>query len=261
MKFIGLDLAWSSSNTTGGAIIEYKGEGKGKLVSWQEKLGSNDEILQFVNEAAPASTPALIAIDAPLAVPNSIGARDCDLELSRVFRKYEAGTHPANRTNLGRYGQPFGDIRGETLAQRLVEELNFRHDPHLIPQQDVRQFFECYPHPAMIVIFGLEKTLKYKRKLRNQENDRHAAYARLQSLLGSLVGTPHFPCLEIPPELLQQATQNLKGANLKHYEDLLDGIMCAYIAFYHWWWGAEKTQIFGSVASGHIVTPRLVVSF
>jgi predicted RNase H-like nuclease len=258
LVFIGLDLAWAAKNNTGAAVIEYDPAldgNTGRLIRWPDGLGDNDTILEFVNEVAPAPDPAVIAIDAPLAVPNVSGSRACDRELTRVFGKYQAGTHPANRTNLGRYGNPPGDIRGETLARRLSEELAFRQDPQIVPRQPTRQFFECYPHPATIVLFNLNRTLKYKRKLRSLENDRFAAYEQLQSLLASLSNAPSEPRLTFPASLLERDTRQLAGATLKHYEDMLDGILCAYIAFYHWWWGAEKTYIFGDLASGHIVTP------
>jgi predicted RNase H-like nuclease len=258
MIFIGLDLAWSVKHNTAGAVIEYdaaEGNENGRLVTWRETLGDNTAILEFVNEVAPAPAPAIMAVDAPLAVPNVNGSRPCDRALTQVFGKYQAGTHPANRTNLGRYGQPPGDIRGETLAQLLVDEIGFEHSPYLTPRQQTRQFFECYPHPAMVALFRLDKTLKYKRKLKSLENDRHMAYQELQRLLGSLSSPEALPRLEIPPELLSRNTRQLAGAALKHYEDLLDAIMCSYIAFYHWWWGEEISGIFGNIEEGHIVTP------
>src|SRR4051812_40794100 len=123
IRFVGLDLAWSAKNNTGVAVIEYDlvaGDKTGQLVEWREGIGDNVAILDFVREVAPG--PAVMAIDAPLAVPNVTGSRPCDQAITRVFAKYQAGTHPANRTNLGRYGIPPGDIRGETLARLFVEE-------------------------------------------------------------------------------------------------------------------------------------------
>jgi len=252
-KFIGLDLAWASRNNTAAAVIDYKpGNEAGIVTNWLARLGTNAEILDFIGNVTYDSS-MLIAIDAPLAVPNQSGARGCDLELSKVFRRYEAGTHPANRTNLGRYGTPPGDIRGETLARLLAERFGLIHSPFLEAQKPAHQFFECYPHPAMIVLFGLNKTLKYKRKLRGQDNDRLAAYAEYQNYLANLAQAQ--PRLIIPTEILSQDTGAIRGKALKQYEDLLDAVMCAYIAFYYWWWGAEKCRVFGNVAEGHIVTP------
>jgi predicted RNase H-like nuclease len=256
MLFIGLDLAWSSKHNSAIALIEYnEGDPTGKLVDWREELGGNNEIIAYLGEVA-AAKPALLAIDAPLVVPNIAGARLGDKLLSQVFRPYQAGTHPANRTNLGRYGNPPGDIRGETLSNLLTQTLNFAHDPQVQPHQLTRQFFECYPHPAMVVIFQLAKTLKYKRKLKSLNNDRHLAYAELQAKLSGLATLPHEPCLSIPPELLARNTRAIRPVkSLKHYEDLLDAIMCAYVAFYYWWWGNEKVHVFGDWANGYVVSP------
>jgi predicted RNase H-like nuclease len=256
MLFAGLDLAWSGKNNSACAVIEYQeGEVSGRLIDWQEKLGSNLEIIAYLQNVL-TDKPAFLAIDAPLVVPNENGARLGDKLLTQVFGKFQAGTHPANRTNLGRYGTPPGDIRGETLSRLLIEKLNFWHNPEIIPRQFSRQFFECYPHPAMVVIFGLTKTLKYKRKLKTLNNDRHAAYAELQSYLASLANAPHEPNLYIPRELLAQDTRTITPATaLKHYEDLLDAIMCAYVAFYYWWWGNQKVRVFGDLTNGYIVSP------
>ncbi len=255
--FVGLDLAWSLRNNTAGAVARWDAtRQQADLVEWREQLGDNEAIIAWLGEMAGSQATALIAIDAPLVVPNCTGARPGEKLLSRVFRQYEAGAHPANRTNLGRYGQPPGDIRGETLAARLVSELNFRHDPLLEPRQPTRQFFECYPHPAMIVLFELATTLKYKRKLRSRPNDRYAEYALLQSHLLRLAEAT--PALVVPAELLSRPVSLLRGAALKHYEDLLDAIVCAYIALYYWWWGSAKVHIFGDLVDGYIVAPVTV---
>jgi predicted RNase H-like nuclease len=106
----------------------------------------------------------------------------------------------------------------------------------------------------MVVLFGLNKTLKYKRKLRGKANDRHTAYSEYQNYLASLNNLTQ-PRLIIPAEILSQDTRAIRGKALKQYEDLLDAVMCAYIAFYYWWWGAEKCRVFGNLAEGHIITP------
>lgn len=252
--FVGLDLAWSARNNTAGAAVRWdSANNRGELVGWQERLGSNDEIIAWLGSVATPPNPVLLAVDAPLVVPNESGARPGDKLVSRVFGAYQAGTHPANRTNLGRYGSPPGDIRGETLTARLVNELAFEHDPYLEPRPSRRMVFECYPHPAMVVLFGLTTTLKYKRKLRSIDNDRHAAYGALQNHLLSLASAT--PSLTLPTDLLTRDTTKLRGQLLKHYEDLLDAIMCAYVALYYWWWGQERVHVFGTLAGGYIVAP------
>ena len=63
--FIGLDLAWSSRNRTGGAVIQ-----DGRLLAATGVLGSDAEILRFVADHLPANAAAVVAVDAPLCVPN-----------------------------------------------------------------------------------------------------------------------------------------------------------------------------------------------
>ncbi|HEX2913086.1 MAG TPA: DUF429 domain-containing protein [Chloroflexia bacterium] len=252
--FIGLDLAWSARNNTAGALLIWSEENaRAELADSRANLGSNDVIISWLHNVTGDTQPALLAIDAPLVVPNESGARSGDLELSRLFRAYQAGTHPANRTLLGRYGQPPGDIRGETLAACLRQELNFEQNPYLEARASVRCCFECYPHSAMVVLFGLTTTLKYKRKLRGQDNDRFAAFAAFQQHLSDLSRAE--PPLYIPPEILGRETRQLRGESLKSYEDLLDAIVCAYVAFYYWWWGQARVHVFGSLRDGYIVTP------
>jgi predicted RNase H-like nuclease len=105
----------------------------------------------------------------------------------------------------------------------------------------------------MITLFSLNKTLKYKRKSKRQANDRIAAYQVFQSLLLSLQDFE--PRLKLPSALLSRDVNTMKGASLKCYEDLLDSIICAYVAYYCWYWGAEKSQVFGDISNGHIVIP------
>ncbi len=252
--FVGLDLAWSSRHNTAGAVARWDAAtGRARLTAWREELGSNDEIVEWVRSVAPRPGPAFVAIDAPLVVPNVSGARQGDRLISRTFRAYQAGTHPANRTNLGRYGQPPGDIRGETLTARFVTEAGFEHDPYVEPEATRRQIYECYPHPAMVVLFNLTTTLKYKRKLKSLGNDRYEAYETLQGHLANLARAD--PGLDVPPEVLSRDTRKLRGKALKHYEDLLDALMCAYIALYYWRWGQERVHVFGDLATGYIVAP------
>ncbi len=56
----------------------------------------------------------IVAIDAPTLVPNETGRRPAEAECQRLFGRYQAGPHPANRS---RYK---GDIRGEIIARELT---------------------------------------------------------------------------------------------------------------------------------------------
>ena len=110
--FIGLDLAWSRRNRTGGAVIR-----AGRLVAQTGLLTDDASILAFVESHLPDDAPAVVAINAPLTVPNETGRRACDHAISVELHRFQAGAYPANRQIVA-YD---GDIRGEVLARILRE--------------------------------------------------------------------------------------------------------------------------------------------
>jgi predicted RNase H-like nuclease len=243
MRFVGIDLAWSDRNPTGGVVIEEHG-GHGRLVSCQAALRTDADIVALTTGATDANG-ALVAIDAPLVVPNETGARRCDRLVSQRFGRYQAGARPAYR------GSPSFNarIRGEDLVAALVA-VGFNHSPDVTQRRPARQVFEVYPHPAMVVLFGLEKTLKYKH-LRDRAA-RLAEYRRYQVLLRSLADAD--PPL-VPPSFLDRDVAGLAGQALKSYEDLLDALLCAYVAYWCWHHGPAGYEILGDLATGYIVVP------
>ena len=88
---------------------------------------TENEIEQFVRENV-GGRDAFVAIDAPLIVPNLEGRRVAEALTGQLFRKYDAGAHPANRTRLGQWSD--GKIRGEEIT-RLLEDEGFRHNPYI----------------------------------------------------------------------------------------------------------------------------------
>lgn len=248
MRFIGLDLAWSSRNGTGAAAIEGD-ERAGRLVL-SALLRDDDEIVGFVREQAGAGpdAPAIVAVDAPLCVPNEDGRRPAEAEIGRMFARYHAGAHPANRRRLA----PYGVVRGETLVERLAA-LGFVHRPEVSALEPARQVVEVYPHPAMVSIFRLERILKYKARRTIAPEARLAAFGRYHDLLRSLATAE--PALLGADELLGREMAGLRRSELKDHEDRLDGLMCAYVAHYLWRWGMARARVFGSLEHGYITSP------
>jgi predicted RNase H-like nuclease len=68
--FIGLDLAWSDRNRTGGAVICGR-----RAVAATGLLTDDAAIEAFIASHLPAGAPAVIGVDAPLCVPNPRGRR------------------------------------------------------------------------------------------------------------------------------------------------------------------------------------------
>jgi predicted RNase H-like nuclease len=272
MRYIGIDLAWGTKNTTAAVVLEgadanpttnANGVKGAKLTAYADALTDDDSILAFV-AAHDDGGGLLVAIDAPTWVPNETGRRPCEALLAQQMRRYDAGPHPANRTLLA---APDGTIRGERLVVAL-EKQGIAHTPYFLPlsldtqhptlNTSPRACFEVFPHPAHVVLFGLEKTLKYKAKKGGDAASRQAAFRRYAELLGTLQNAD--PPLEIPPQfdLLRRDPAALMPRDLKRHEDTLDALTCAYVALYRHRWGDERTTVLGDLTNGYIVVPHFV---
>lgn len=244
VRFVGLDLAWSPRNATGAVVLEWDGMA-GRPRAWESALGDDDALLSFILTGV-GDESALVAIDAPLVVPNERGTRPCDRALSAVYRQREAAAYPANRARLG------PEVRGGTLVVRL-ERLGFVHSPEVRRQTALRQVVEVYPHPAMVELFGLEKTLKYKARGNRPYTVRWEGIERLKELLASLAQGE--PAMDAERLLGGIAVYGVRGRALKHAEDVLDACFCAYIALYIWYWGRVGYRRFGDLETGYILVP------
>lgn len=242
--FIGIDLAWKASNPSGGAVIR-----EGRLVAQTGALGSNSEIIAFIAEHLPQRGGAVVAVDAPLRVPNQTGSRPCDTALSADWRSFHAGALPANRARLAEDGV----VRGEALVVALVQELRFAEAATIPRRSQARLVCEVFPHPAHISLFGLERILKYKR---GTVDERRLEMARYQQLLRGLRKAS--PPLKGTKKLLTGVdVADLRGRGLKEYEDTLDAITCAYVASYLWEYGPKAAITYGSLSVGSILVPAL----
>ena len=190
MRFVGIDLAWSPRNRSGGAVIS----ADGRLLCATATLGDDEEILDFVGSLTPNGVAGLIAVDAPLAVPNETGSRPCDRQVAAVFGPFQAGPYPANRRNLARYG----GLRGEAITQRL-KPLGFHHNPDISLREAGRRVIEVFPHPATVSLFNLDRTLKYKARPGRSYPFRWRELSRLRDHLAGLGDAD--PPLRLPTEL------------------------------------------------------------
>ncbi|MDD5133260.1 MAG: DUF429 domain-containing protein [Candidatus Nanoarchaeia archaeon] len=245
MKFVGVDLAWSERNASGLAVLSGNKE-KAELIL--AKIGTSDqEILDFIKEGTKEDK-AFISIDAPLIVPNKTGRRVAEEITGKLFRKFNAGAHPANRTRLSSFT---GSIRGEVISKKL-EKQGYEHNPKTKKFENSNKFFEVYPHPSIVVLFKLDKILQYKAKPKRDYNFRYKEFKKYQSYLKGLEKAE--TKLVLPKKITNLDVTKLRGKKLKNYEDLLDGVFCAYLSYYIWK-NPEKCAILGNFKKGYILTP------
>lgn len=272
MRYIGIDLAWGEKNTSAAVVLQGNAAagdaagdaaGGASLMAVADALTDDADILAWVDgHDDDGSGGLLVAVDAPLIVPNETGRRPCEAVLSACLARVQAGPHPSNRARLA---APDGTVRGERIAHALAAR-GLPQTPHLETlspgQRPLRACLEVFPHPAHVALFGLAKTLKYKAKPGRDSAARLAEFARYADLLQSLTSADP-PLLlgganDAPGRaLLERADLATLGAGaLKRHEDALDALTCAYVALYHHRWaGTERSTVVGDLSTGYIVTP------
>jgi predicted RNase H-like nuclease len=238
MHFVGLDLAWGEKNSTGVAVID----SDGRLLH----VGAAHDDASIEAAVSPyVSNDCLVAIDAPLIVKNLTGHRPCEAALNHDFHRFDAGARPAYAEK-----PEFVDPRGARIATALTLDM----DPL---SNSPRRAIEVYPHPATIVLFGLEKTLKYKRgpfEVRQNE------LLQLMTLIEGLdKATPRLRVNHNVSwvELRRRVAAATRPGQLDRDEDPVDAVLCAYVGLY-WYHRPEDVTLYGDFASGYIVTPSLL---
>ena len=238
MYFVGLDLAWGENNQTGIAVIDADGR--------LDYVGAATDDDSIVASLEPyVSGECLVGIDAPLVVNNPSGRRRAEAELTADFGKFDAGAHPAN-TGIG----VFADV---PRGARIAETLGLDIDP---ASQSARRAIEVYPHPAMVVLFELDRTLKYKR---GDFPTRRAELLRLTDLIEELANfDPQLRVKHLPDwaQLRNIVAAATKPVHLQRAEDPVDAVVCAYIALYRDRRPGDVTM-YGDFASGYVITPTL----
>lgn len=243
MRFIGIDLAWSSRNPSGVAVME--GDELGLHPVDVRTVTSLEEVVDLVRRSARPDVPVFVAVGAPLVVPNRSGGRKAEELVDMVFGQFEATPRPANRRLLSEEGK----VRGEEFVKAL-KELDISHKPDWKPLERSRKCFEVSPHPSLVALFGLDRSLKYESCKGRSYEERRAALEEYQRLLRKL------PDASFPREVVRAEVDGLKGEGLKDVVGLLDACFCAYIAYYAWK-SPQECAVLGSVWEGYILTPTL----
>jgi len=230
-RFVGVDLGWYGK-PTGLASLEFN-QAERLRINALDRLEGSDEVLEWIQH----QDPVMVAVDAPLVIPNPAGIRDAERGLNADFRRFHAGCHAAN------LGRPFAS---RVLAfSRRLEALGYQHGVEFHARNEGRYQIEVHPHSATIGLFHLPRIVKYKRGLRA---DRARELGRLRRLM-----TDHLPRLSPPLDVELPVIP--RTGPLKPVEDRIDAVLCAYVAAHWWFWGKARNRVYGSVDGGYIVTP------
>ena len=155
---VGIDLAWGEKERDALCLIQATRESSSVLKT--ARTFGDDELLAWLAQHAPSSDHALLSIDAPLIIPNATGCRPVERQISSEFGKYHAYCHSSNSTKP--------NCARPLRVARLLRENRFIIGFDL--NKAARMTIEVYPHPAMILLFELERIIKYKKGLWKQRD-------------------------------------------------------------------------------------------
>jgi predicted RNase H-like nuclease/cytidine deaminase len=242
--FIGIDLAWKSErNPSGVAVLQ--GDRDGARLIALSTISAERSVADFVTSNTSADT--VVAIDAPLIIINETGQRGCETAVGRRYGSREASCHTSNL-------RLYSGAASVALTAQLASH-GFVHVDPMKPQPEGRLMAEVYPHAAMVALWNLPKTIKYKRG--SALENRKGLNTLRTHLSGLSRAEPPLRKSGVLSELLTADLNQLSGKTLKNHEDRLDALFCAYLAYYFWYWGWERNEIFGDLESGYILNPKL----
>ncbi|KPV43017.1 DUF429 domain-containing protein [Alicyclobacillus ferrooxydans] len=198
---------------------------------------SDEDIAQFIGPyLVPGQT--VVAVDAPLVVPNQTGMRPCERYVAKAYGGRQCAAYPGHQGNMA-------GTRGPGLLSYLESRgVRVWAGAQMPKEHDAVHFFETYPHAAHLAMFDLPTVWKYKKKSgRSWElcrNELVEYWRRLwqlfpdvcRQILGLSDADPLAARL-VPwtPAILEaNVTPSVIGRGYKEFEDLTDGLFCAYIA-------------------------------
>ncbi|WP_395376724.1 DUF429 domain-containing protein [Marinicella sp. W31] len=239
MQLVGIDLAWMGERNSSGlacGVIQSNRLHVTEMHSGVLGLRAIKNILERQHHMVG------VAIDGPLIIRNASGSRAAEKALSKRYAKHWASCHPSNLK-----------LHPNAISVKLSEWLLDRGIKHLGNPAVQRWQVECYPHPALIELFSLQKRLAYKK---GRVLKKKSGQMQLAEMLLSLNFNRQLRL--VIPEKYQVMfdpfyISELKGAALKKNEDALDAVVCLYIAGLYAI--GQTFHVFGDVEEGYIVVP------
>lgn len=230
--FLGIDLGWTTGATGMAAADD-----RGRLTA-SGRVQTDEDIAAWIEEHA--GDVDVVAVDAPLVVPNETGMREPERLMARTFGAFGASAHVSNMAKFK--GEP-------PRALRLAKRFGWAVDPATPTGRGAAVCLEVYPHPAMVGLFGLGYRLDYKK---GSQQRRTPGFV---SLMRHLEGLPELRLQDYPRwTTLRGIVAAPRAGDLNRVEDELDAILCAHLAWL-WHHRREALQVYGSVEEGYIVAP------
>ena len=223
MVVLGVDAAWTTHRASGVAVVA------GEPGAWRclAAVSSYEEFFQLARrrglvaatEAIAGAPPDVAAIDMPLARTPIVARRVCDNLLTSAFARYGCGVHSSTPERPGR------------VSAELLQEFELAGYELAVfgTHRRVRQVIEVYPHVAVMRLLGADYRVPYKLG-RMSKYWPDAAPAERRKRVRANLGRILRALREQVDDLRLRVPGATAGpAELKRFEDALDGVVCAWI--------------------------------
>lgn len=238
MILAGVDLAWQSENNPSAIAVGNLTDDTLTVDEINPAIYGIKNVFSYLRGIDKLMG---ISIDAPLIINNQAGQRACEKGIGITYGSRHASCHTSNTK-----------LYPNAKSVQLSAYLSYNGFNHL---ENHKWQIECYPHPAIIEIFGLPERLKYKK---GRVSEKKSGQQKLAALIQSL-NKSHILKLGFNEKTNQILNPNLieslQGQALKSNEDALDAILCLYIAGLY----SKKHagSVFGDIESGYIWVPNI----
>lgn len=243
---LGIDAAWTDRQPSGVALVQQQGErwrclavapsyasflahAEGLPVDWGAcHRGSKPDVRELLNASTHlAGRPVdLIAIDMPLSTEPIGGRRSADQQVSSQYGSRGCSVHSPTTTRPG------------ALADALrsdLEQLGYPLQTTSTHRPTTGGVLEVYPHVAVLALLGCDYRLPYKISRSRRYWPGLPVRQRIEKLLGNfrrIHGALERQIAAIDLPLPEPAAVTTLSA-LKHLEDSLDALVCAWVAMEH----------------------------
>ena len=243
--FVGFDSAWANTAKAPGAICSIFFDGHGFTDFRSPELVGFDDALDFILAVRRQNAPAIVALDQPTIVPNSVGMRPAEKVAASLISWMGGGVQPANT------GRPlFG--AAAPIAD-FLQRLGAIEDPERARKADDGLYLmEVFPALGLASLeaafFGPKRGPRYNpaRRKTFRIEDWRAVIETATSEASDLGCGPLVSWLE---ELRPNA------APKKEHQDRVDAALCLLTAIRWRLSVREQSVAIGDLKNGYIVAP------
>ena len=244
---LGIDAAWTAHQPSGIALVQRTTAGWSCLAvapsdeafinqasgqAWdpkQKATGSRPNpaaLLQASQQLAGAKV-SCVSVDMPLATTPIISRRAADTEISRRFGPKGCAVHSPSAERPGALAD---QLRADFAALGVPLQTSGS-------QQTSPALIECYPHVALLALLNCSYRVPYKVSRSGQywKADQLTRRERMTRLLDQFHAIKAGLDAHIRgiPAFIPEPAEVTTLASLKSVEDMLDGLICAWIGIEH----------------------------